>query len=273
MDNEESKAVNTEVVEQETTPTEPASEETKEPVVEEAPKEDATEETDNPETEDKSKDEPEAPAEETDKPRGGAEDRKQQLNSEIRELVAQRNTLKKEIEQKNSEAYRVATEDELLDQVNPETGQYFNRIEAKLAVMEQNDQLRRYNEEVAEAQLTLSAEAQRALQDFPMFDETSSEYDAEIAKEVDQLLGANLVFDQNTRQVIGSHVSPYKLYKAVARSAKQSALNGQIKGQKATEQMLSSADNTGSAPQREQSFDKLSAAEMASKLRLKGYDI
>lgn len=187
-------------------------------------------------------------------PQGKAEDRKQQLNAEIRDLVSQRNTLKAQVEQANAAVYQPATEQELLEQTNPETGENYNRLEAKLAAMEQAQEVERYNNQVAEAQLTLSTEAQAALKDFPMFDSESPEYNKEIAAQVDQLLGQNLVFDPNTNQIIGSNVSPYQLYKTIADASRASEVNGQVKGQQASNKMQSRVDSTsGAAPAKDTS--------------------
>lgn len=292
MPNEEGQVVKDEEVvletsEQESTPDEP------ETTVAEEPTEEPSEtdsESDEPHDQSDETDETEEQPEE--KPKGKAEERKEQLkseieeleskvegesqdprNMEIRELVARRNELKQRVEKTNAEAYRVATEDELLDQINPETGEYFNRLEAKLAVMEQKEQIRDYTNQVAETQLTLSTEAQKALQEFPMFDSHSPEYNEGVAKQVDAILGQSLVFDQKTGAVIGSHVSPYELYKAVSQSAQAGTVAGQVKAQKATERMLATADSSGGAQQATRSFDKLSSEEMAAKLRAKGHDI
>lgn len=203
-------------------------------------------------TEDKDPQE-EVEAEETDtesQPQGKAEERKQQLNTEIRDLVSQRNAIRAEVERANAAAYQPATGDELLEQINPETGEYYNSLEAKLASMEQRQEIDRYNTQVAEAQLTLSSEASRALNDFPMFDSESKEYNPEVAAQVDQLLGQNLVFDPNTNQVIGSRVSPYQLYKTVSDASRAAAVSGQMNAQKATEKMLANVDVPGGVPQK-----------------------
>jgi hypothetical protein len=183
-------------------------------------------------------------------PQGKAEERKQQLNNEIRDLVSQRNAIRAEVEKINAEAYQPATDEELLGQINPETGEYYNTLEAKIARMEQTQEIARYNNEVAEAQLTLSSEASRALNDFPMFDSESKEYNPEIAAQADALLGQNLVFDPNTRQIIGSHTKPYQLYKTIADAYKIAATKGQASAQKATERMLANADRSSDVPTR-----------------------
>lgn len=209
-----------------------------------------------PETEEVKTEEASVETEAEEKPQGKAEDRKQQLNTEIRDLVAQRNALKTQVTAANAEVYQPATEEELLEQTNPETGENYNRLEAKLAAMEQAQEVDRYNSQVAEAQLTLSSEAQAALRDFPMFDSESTSYNPEIAAEVDKLLGAALVIDPNTRQVIGSNVSPYQLYKTIADASNIKEVQGQIKGQQASDKMQSRVDSTsGAAPAKQTEED------------------
>jgi hypothetical protein len=184
----------------------------------------------------------EEPAEETDEqpqPKG-AEERKQQLNNEIRDLVSKRNALREEVQRANAEVYQPATEEELQEQgLSPEM--------AAIEAMKQEREMERYNTQVAEAQLTLGSEAQTALRDFPMFDPSSPEYKPEIAARADEILGSSLIFDQNSGQVIGSNVSPYKLYQSFAEAAQVSAQAGQIKGQKATETMLKNSDSVSNA--------------------------
>ena len=281
MGNEEPEVVNNEEVTQDTSVQESTPEESKEPEVDSS--QDEAEGDSNEATEEQDSE---------DKPRG-AEKRKEQLqdeikelegeldgekpqdtqNREIRDLVSRRNDLRNRVKEQNAQYYRPATEEQLLDQINPETGNYYSRLEAKLAAMEQQQQISQYNEQVADAQLTLSNEAERALKDFPMFDEQSPEYNKEVAAQVDAMLGNALVFDQTTGQVIGSSVSPYQLYKTVAQSAQSGAVTGQLKAQKATEKMLASADSTGSSQQGSKSFEKMSTAEQADYLRRKGHDI
>lgn len=173
----------------------------------------------------------------------GAEDRKQQLSGEIRDLVSQRNAIRQEVERLNAETYQPATETELQEQgLSPEM--------AAIEAMKQERELERYNTQVSESQLTLRSEAQNALKDFPMFDPSNKDsYNPAIAEKVDKILGANLQYDQNTGQVVGSNVSVYELYQSFAETAQSSTEAGKIAGQKATEKMLASADSpTGAAP-------------------------
>lgn len=169
------------------------------------------------------------------RPPSKAETRKAQLNTEIRDLVAQRNELKAEIEKANAEVYQPATAEELIDEGMSE-------LEAKVEAMRQENEMEKYNTRVAEAQLTINTEAERVLRDFPRFNPDSDQYDKDIADQAAELLQANLIYDPNTNQIIGSNVSPYKLYKTLDRASETSRVAGQIKAQQATEKMLANAD-------------------------------
>jgi len=203
----------------------------------------------------KETDKPEAKAEEpeeTEKPQGKAEERKTQLNTEIRDLVSQRNALKEEVAKANAEVYQPATEDELVEQGLTAT-------DAKVEALRQQIEVKDYNDRVADAQLTLSSESERVLRDFPLFNSESEQYDKELAEEAAGLLEANLILDPNTQQVIGSNVSPYQLYKTLARASGISGAKGQMKGQQDTEQMLANADAGGSATPEKKPVDPLTA--------------
>lgn len=185
----------------------------------------------------------ETPAE--DKPQGKAEERKAQLNSEIRDLVAQRNALKTEVEKANAEVYQPATEDELVD-----SG--MTQLEAKVEAMRQQQEMEKFNTQVAEAQLTIASESDRVLRDFPIFNPDSEQYDKELAQEAAGHLESMLVIDPNTQQVIGSNGSIYQYYNTLARASGISVAKGQIQGQKDTQQMLANTDAGSSvAPPKE----------------------
>lgn len=220
---------------------------------------------------DESKEEP-APE---DKPKG-AEDRKEQLNkdidqskkdlgidpnTEIRDLVSARNALRDVVSQATSEAYDVKTEKTLADEINPETGEKYTSIEAKVEAMAQEAAMSKYNAEVVDRQLVLGQESMQVLQDFPIFNSSSDQYDKELAQEAAELLDANLIRDDNVPEigsdgkptgrgmVIGATVSPYRLYKTLARASGISAAKGQIKGQQDTEEQLANVDApTSSSP-------------------------
>lgn len=294
-------AVNAPVV-ADTTPTDSAPVETKETVVD-APVEpnksdDFTksfdEEFDDKETESKSETKSEgkakskddsADADETEKeaPQSKAEERKQQLegeiadlkdkagidpNKEIRDLVAARNAMRELTEARIREA-QLGTEQELLQQVNPETGDYFtpqeaNRLASQQALEMQQQAVaqERYQLEVSQNQRTISNDVQRVLTEFPEFDEQSKEYDPEVAAQAEQILSQSLIYDDNGT-IVGSSISPFTLYQAIHSSRVSSTARGNIEGQKAVEKMMATAEaQTSTAPPKKavdpfiSSFDK-----------------
>lgn len=173
-------------------------------------------------------------------PQGKLEQRATKVNAEIRDLVAQRNALKTEVEKLNSEVYQPATVDELV-------AGGMSATDAKLEALDQRLQVQDYNNRVADAQLTIESESQRVLTDFPMFNPDNKEYRKDIAEEAAVFMDDNLVRDENTGAIIGSNISPYRLYKTLAASHNVSAQAGQLKGQQDTEKMLARADDVGNA--------------------------
>lgn len=242
---------------------------------------------------------------EDEKPKSGAEKRKQQLegdieqlkkengidpSTEIRDLVAARNALRELNEAKQREA-QIATEQELLGQVNPETGQPYTVQEAErisrayaLEKAQETASWERYQLEVRNNQVALGSEAQKAIEEFPMFDPQSDQYNPEVAAQVDGILEQSLIYEmdeqgnvvvdqQGQPVVIGSHISPYQLYKTYHDATSVNSTADQIKGQKAVEKMIASADSAPNAPSAEKSFNKMSVTEKQEYLRKKGHDI
>lgn len=179
---------------------------------------------------------PDKPADDG-QPQGKGEQRKQQLNGEIRDLVAQRNALRTDIEKINAEHYQPATVEELV-------ANGMDPLEARVTASEQRQEVADYNNKVAEAQLTIESESQRILNEFSIFNPDSKDFNKAIADEAADLFNDSIIRDENTGQVIGSTISPYKLYKALAASHNVSAQNGQLAGQKARDEMLARADTT-----------------------------
>lgn len=192
-------------------------------------------ETESQESEETAQADEPAPAEETEQPATKADERKQQLNTEIRDLVAQRNSLKTEVEKLNAETYQAPTVEDLVAEGMDET-------RAMVEAMRQQQEIDKYNSQVVDAQMTLESESSRVLRDFPMFDPQNESYQESVAQKASELLQQNLVRDPNTGQVIGSHISPYKLYETIAAAHQVSAVENQLKGQQAAEKMLANAD-------------------------------
>ncbi len=202
-----------------------------------------------PETEDEpSKDEPVDETEE-EQPKGDdpvkpkSENRFQKLANENREL-------RERIEKINSETYTPQTVEELQEEgLSPELAEVRN--------LKQQLEVQNFNNQVYEVQTALGQESQKVIQDFPMFNPDSEEYDEEIAQQAAGLLESNLDRDPNTGQIIGYRSSPYQIYKPIADAYTKSQIQGQIKGQKANKRMLASVDAPSSATPRETKKDPL----------------
>lgn len=193
-------------------------------------------------------------------PAKGAEMRKQQLNTEIRDKVAERNALRREIEELNRQKYQLKSRDDLpsveqlLGEVNPETGDYFTRTEAQLILLQAEQELDRqarqmdeYNNQLVEINMALRNEAESVLRDFPMFDPNSSEYDKDLAAQADRLLENSIIRDPNTGRIVGSQISPYQLYSTIAHAAGVAKTRGEVNGRKAAQKMMASVDVVGGA--------------------------
>lgn len=262
---------------------------TKEPVLDEDgidisfAQDDGSEETDETPTEspEPESEEPKADEEATEEPAveeqeqpSKADARKEQLNTEIRDLVAMRNQIKAEVEAYNAEVYKPASVDELTQQVNPDTGDYYSTLEAKIEAMEQAQQVERYNNQVAEARLSLTTEAQRAVSDFPIFDADSSDYIPQLAAQVDQRLQNALVFDPKTKQLVGSRESPYTIYKTAYDAYRIGQAQAASRGQQAVTRMMNQADIPTNAPAPKSTRDdsKLDADAYAAKHGLRFHE-
>ena len=210
---------------------------------------------------------------ETERPKRGAEARKEQLNTEIRDLVATRNAIRSEVEAYNAQVYRPATVEELLEQQNPETGDYYSRLEAQLEAMQQERAIEKYNNQVTESRMTLHSDAHRAIQDFPIFDSNNPEYNPQIAAEVDQILAQSIIVDPRTNQVIGSRIPVYQLYKSHAVAAKANERRAEMTAQRNAEKQITNTDLTPGAQGKQTAFNKLSVSEMEARPRKQGHDV
>lgn len=201
-----------------------------------------------------------------------SENRFQQLANENRDLKA-------EIESLKSQEAQIATEQGLLNEVNPDTGEYYTTQEIERIAFQQSREDRsqsiaqqRYDLEVQQNQQTISSEAIKGLEDFPIFDENSKEFNPELAALADKRLERNLILNDKG-VIVGSQDSPYEILQTIAVASQSNAAKSEAKAQKATEKMLANADSTGSSQQGEPSFEKLSLKEQEAALRRKGYDI
>jgi len=183
-------------------------------------------------------------AEEADEPDDAeptkADQRKEQLNGEIRDLVSEKNRLKDEVEKLNNQVYQPQTKEELVEEG-------YSEEEARVMALEQKLELKDYNERVVNAQIGLAQEAQRIEREFPIFNPDSPDYDQEVAANAAEILSASLEIDPNTGQIMGSRVEPYKLYKAIAGAYQKSNVSGQVAGQKEAVRQLAKVEAPSSA--------------------------
>lgn len=194
----------------------------------------------------------EDPSAEWEKLNGKSQDRFRQMANSNRELQRQ-------LQEVQARQAQFATEQQLLDQVNPETGDYYTpeevaRIGAFQRLQAQQDQLKQeeYETQVRMSQNQLLEDGERALREFPQFDANSKDFDPELSKLVEPVLQANAITDPNTGEVVGMRVSPYQLLKtyhdALSRNSQKEQTIGRAEAQRATEKMLANVDHAGSAP-------------------------
>jgi hypothetical protein len=219
-----------------------SAEENKTEVVAES-KDDASQET---EAEAETQEE-EAETEETkdEKPKA-----KNEANTRIRTLANENRELRQQVEQLNAQVYKPATEQDLVDAGYSET-------DAKVEALRQDIEVERFNRQVTELNYSLQDEARAALNDFPVFNPKSDQYNETLAKNVAELYqqAAGVKTDPNTGLVINANVMPYNFYKTFADTIQNVALESQVKGQKANEKMLAAVDAPSSAPPKEAKVD------------------
>lgn len=241
---------------------------------------------------------------EEEKPKRGAEARKEQLRREteaaheesarIREMVAEKNQAiaeqqrlqaqLDEINRANAEAENVPSVEYIMQQENPETGDFYTEYEARMVhenlklqyQLDQQQQMaerQAYESRIAESVDGLAADIERTLSEFPEFDSSSEQYNPGLAAEAERIMMDALIYEPTTGRLIGSNVPVYQLYKTLHEAAQ-----GSIEARKATQQAqrqqeLAQADVRGSGKRLQKEFSKLSAKEMEAELRRKGHDI
>lgn len=180
-----------------------------------------------------------------------SENRYQKLANENREL-------RERVEKLTSDTYAPQTVEELTSIVNPETGEFYTVPQAAQAALNQQLQMRDYNDRAVNAQRTVGTESWEILNELPIFNPQSDSYDSELAAIAAETLEGNLIRDDNMPEIIdgkptgrGTIVdfrqSPKQIYQTLARASGISAAKGQMQGQKDTETMLANADTASSA--------------------------
>lgn len=257
-------AVKDEVVAQDATVAAPAAPEPKDTEVAEDdlmeasleeldPDIDKEEETDSKASSESQADDPTEETEPETQPQGEqkvapkSENRYRQLANENRELKERLTRLK-------TQETQVASEQELLNEVNPETGEYYTVQEAeriaRQQTLEQTAQSaaqERYVLEVQQNQDTIRSEAQKALTEFPMFDSDNPAYNPTLSAQADQLLGQSLIIDNGV--LVGSTLSPYQIYKTIADATQANSAKARADAQRSVEKMTANVDTTGGSSQ------------------------
>lgn len=201
----------------------------------------------------------------------------------FQKLANENRALREQLAQLEARKAQVATEQELLNQIDPETGDYYTIADAERAARIQANekqqeylQVQEYELQVQQNQQLLSSEANKSLADFPELDASSDKFDESVALEYEAALAQALILDQNGTP-IGAHMSPYQLAKSIVSPARAAAERakalGQAEAQKATAKMLATADPSPTSSQSNKSFESLSLKEMEARLRAKGHQI
>ncbi len=238
-----------EVEAQDTTATEPSTEETKTPDAEPEP-----------ETEDTKPKEEETPEKESEPVEGevveetdedGKPRAKNAAENRIRTLANTNRELRQQIEQLNSQNYQAATPEQLEEQG-------YDSTQAQIEAMRQERELDKFNAKVAQVNTDLNVEAIQVLNDYPEFDKDSKDYDANFASRVQRQYekASRIQTDPRTGLVVQAEVLPYEFYKEFAEARREGMKHGAVKGQKSAEKQLSAAEvPSGAAPQKSESED------------------
>jgi len=214
-------------------------------------------------------------AEDTEAPQDGEKELAPKSQKRFRELANENRELKAQLAARE---VQVAQEQELLNEINPETGDYYTPADAEriarnqyLETQKQFIAQERSQMEVQQNVQNIANEASQVVSEISMFREfnpdgtKNPDYRPEIAQDFDGLLAENLLYqvpdgrvftakvladngiNPQTQTLVGSYNSPYKLAKSLANAYQAASVSAQIKGQKATEKMLAQADSPSSA--------------------------
>lgn len=259
-------AVNSEVVAQETTVAESAPAETNTPEAADevlaalSSDEDSTtqatetesepvEETPN---EEDPSDEVVVETETEEDPRGEEKPLAPKSENRFQKLANENRQLREYVEQLNAQVYQPVTPEELINEG-------YSEEMAEVKALRRDLEIQRYNTQIVEAQAGLNSESDQIVSDFPIFNPDSPDFQADIAADAAEALNASLIRDPNTGQIIGSHISPYQIYKPIADAFEKAKRSGQVQGQKATERMLANVDAPASITPKETKKDPLLA--------------
>jgi hypothetical protein len=197
----------------------------------------------------------------------------------FRQMANERRQAQRELAELRAQQARFATEQDLVNEINPETGEYYTPQEIERISWQQSREAEaeRVNRElfdgqVRENQFTINDEAAQVAKDFPLLDpQNKKEFVPEIGAQYVEALNDSLVYalpngQQANRStllanginpdtqatLVGYSTSPYKLAKLAAdsysRAKAQGETIGQANAQRATERMMANADEPSGSP-------------------------
>jgi hypothetical protein len=231
---------------------------------EQAPAEPETTEETKPEAQPQD-DKPASPEDEWNNLKGDSQDR-------FRQAINERNELRRKMQELEAKKAQFATEQDLINEINPDTGEPYTPKEIESISWQQsrvaeaervNQEL--YESQVRENQLTINDEAARVAKDFSLLNPQSEDFVPEIGQQYVEALNDSLVYalpdgrqanrstllanginPDTQATLVGYNTSPYKLAKLAAdafnRAKAQGETIGQANAQRATEKMLANAD-------------------------------
>jgi hypothetical protein len=219
----------------------------------------------------------EAPEEPEEPPEGvsaKAQDRYRSLANERNDYRQRAEQLQQQIAELQGQSEQYGQEQDLMNEVNPETGDYYTPAEidqiswqANREHQNESRQQQMANLQIQQNRNNAAEDSERTLKDFPMFDESSGQFNEKLAGEYNELLGDHLFYmthdgqqasandllanniDPSTQMFIGSNASPYKLAKTIAGATHANDARNRAAAQRNTERMLANADTGGAASQ------------------------
>lgn len=178
----------------------------------------------------------------------------------FQQLANERNQLKAELEALRAREAQYEQEQNLINEINPETGEEYTLQEIERIAWQQSREVQaqqvaeqRYHLEVQQNQQTIDSELAKAYQEFPELSPESNTPLSQMATE--RVVKALARAEDGT--VIGAYDSPYEILKTIAEATKANAAQYEANAQRATEKMLANADNPGGAPQKASKGDEL----------------
>jgi hypothetical protein len=242
--------------------------------------------SESPETEDEAAEQPNVEETESDPPKGEEPSLKEEWDNlngksqdKFRQAINERNDLRRQMEELQAKQAQFATEQDLVNEINPETGVEYTpqEIERISWLQSREAQAERTNQELYGLQVQQNQQAiddeVAQVKDIPLFNPEGKDFNQEQFNRYMDVLSDNLVYQlpdgrqfnrstlvanginpEQQATLVGTNTSPLKLAKLIAdpytEAKKQGEVVGQANAQRATDKMLANADEPSSAPSR-----------------------